>query len=61
MAAQTMNKALGAEFKLGWKKLEPGEDQKVLNYAEDYKAFLDAGKTERLCAENAVKLAKEAG
>ena len=24
MAAQTMNKALGAEFKLGWKKLEPG-------------------------------------
>ncbi|MGN0194748.1 MAG: aminopeptidase [Pseudoramibacter sp.] len=61
MAAQSITKALGSQFKLGWKKLGPGEDQKVLDYGEKYKAFLNASKTERLCAENAVEMAKKAG
>lgn len=30
-------------------------------YCTDYKAFLDAGKTERLCAAEAIRLAKEKG
>ena len=30
-------------------------------YCEEYKAFLDIGKTERLCAAEAVHLAEQAG
>ena len=35
--------------------------QKAHDFAEGYKKFLDAGKTERLCAAETVRLAEQAG
>ena len=32
-----------------------------MNFAEDYKDFITKGKTERLCVEESVRLAKEKG
>ena len=38
------------------------EDYAAMNaYCEEYKAFLDIGKTERLCTTEAIRLAEQAG
>lgn len=37
------------------------EKQAMLALADDYRAFLDAGKTERECTEEAIRLAKSSG
>ena len=42
-----------------WNKYESHED--IMNFAEDYKDFITKGKTERLCVEESVRLAKEKG
>ena len=47
--------------KNAWEHLSDGERAKVMEFAEKYKAYLDAGKTERECVTEAVRLAKEAG
>ena len=47
--------------KNAWEHLAEGERAKVMTFAEKYKAYLDAGKTERECVTEAVRLAKEAG
>ena len=47
--------------KNAWEHLAEGERAKVMAFAEKYKAYLDAGKTERECVTEAVRLAKEAG
>ena len=47
--------------KNAWEHLAEGERAQVMAFAEKYKAYLDAGKTERECVTEAVRLAKEAG
>ena len=43
-----------------WKD-SPGQIEKASKYCEGYKAFLNAGKTERECVKAAVKMLKKAG
>ena len=47
--------------KNAWKALAEGEMAKLEAFAEKYKAYLDAGKTERECVTESVRQAKEAG
>ncbi len=47
--------------KNAWEYLAEGERDQVMAFAEKYKAYLDAGKTERECVTEAVRLAKAAG
>ncbi len=47
--------------KNAWEHLAEGERDQVMAFAEKYKAYLDAGKTERECVTEAVHLAKAAG
>lgn len=42
-------------------KDSPGQIEKASKYCEGYKAFLNAGKTERECVKAAVKMLKKAG
>ena len=44
-----------------WTGLSPAETDAVFAYGERYKAFLDAAKTERECAAEVLRLAREAG
>ena len=44
-----------------WKTYTEAERAELQAIAEDYKAFLSAGKTERLCVKNAIVLAEEKG
>ena len=53
--------ALCYKPKNGYDRLSP-EDEKAMDvYCEDYKKFLDAGKTERECVSEAVRLAQAKG
>ena len=45
----------------GFDRLDGAERGALEAYCADYKAFLDAGKTERLCAAEVIRLAEEAG
>ncbi len=47
--------------KNAWKALKEGEMAQLEAFAQKYKAYLDAGKTERECVTESVRLAKEAG
>ena len=47
--------------KNGWKALKEGEMAQLEAFAEKYKAYLDAGKTERECVTESVRQAKAAG
>ena len=47
--------------KNGYDRLSGEEEKKMNAYCEDYKAFLDRGKTERLCVEYCVELAERRG
>ena len=47
--------------KNGFDRIDAAELAAVNAYCKDYMAFLDAGKTERLCAVEAVHLAEQAG
>ena len=47
--------------KNAWKALGEGEMARLEAFAEDYKRYLDAGKTERECVTESVRLAKEKG
>ncbi len=46
---------------IAWKKYDDEEMKKVYAFAEDYKKFLSAGKTERECTLSSIELAKQAG
>ena len=45
----------------GFDRLDAAERDTMESYCADYKAFLDTGKTERLCAAEVIRLAEEAG
>ena len=47
--------------KNGYDRFNSAEQAAMDAYCESYKAFLDAGKTERLCAAEAIRLAEEHG
>ena len=47
--------------KNAWKALAEGEKAQLDAFAEKYKAYLDAGKTERECVAESVRQAKAAG
>ena len=47
--------------KNGYDRFDSAEQAAMDEYCEGYKAFLDAGKTERLCAAEVLRLAEEKG
>ena len=47
--------------KNGYERLSAEEEQAMHAYCEDYKDFLDHGKTERLCVEHCIELASARG
>ena len=46
---------------IAWKKYEETGTEAIDRFSEDYKHFLDGGKTERECVDEAEELAKKAG
>jgi aspartyl aminopeptidase len=53
--------SLSFEFKNGWGEIKEEEKKEVYALSETYKNFLDQGKTERECAEEIIKQAKNNG
>ncbi|MBZ4645802.1 MAG: aspartyl aminopeptidase [Clostridia bacterium] len=49
------------EVKNGWEAVSANENKTILDFSEEYKKFLDKGKTERECIQEAVRLAREKG
>ena len=47
--------------KNGYDRLSAADEAAMDAYCEDYKKFLDNGKTERLCVDYCIKLAEERG
>ena len=60
-AAELRREALSWKQKNGWDCLADGEEAALNSYCEDYKKFLDAGKTERECVDYTVYLAQANG
>lgn len=56
-----LKKQLTSSRKNGFDKLTADDRAAMEHYCEGYKAFLDTGKTERLCAAETVRLAEEQG
>ncbi len=59
--AQLRREALTYQQKNGWDRLAEGEEAALNAYCEDYKKYLDAGKTERECVDYTIHLAKANG
>ena len=59
--AQERKQALFREKKNGYDRLADGEREAVETYCVGYKAFLDAGKIERECVAETLRLAQEKG
>ncbi len=60
-AGQLRREALLYSPKNGYDRLSMQDEIAMHTYCENYKRFLDAGKTERECVQAAVELAKEKG
>ena len=60
-AAQLRREALSYKQKNGWDCLAEGEEAALNAYCEDYKKYLDAGKTERECVDYTIRLAEANG
>lgn len=58
---EQLRKTLVYNRKNGYDRLVPGEYEAIEAYCTGYKQFLDAGKTERECVEQAVALVEKAG
>lgn len=56
-----LQKLLTKEFVSAWDKLKDNEMDEVFNFSEDYKAFMDSGKTERECVKEIIIRAKAEG
>lgn len=59
--AKKLQKKLLSQKKNAYLKLDDEKVEKIFDFSEDYKKFLDKGKTERECVTEAVKLAVENG
>ncbi len=60
-ALEQKKKELFRPKKNGYDRLAEGEDQRITEYCEGYKTFLDEGKTERECVDYAIRLAEANG
>lgn len=49
------------EEKSGWETIDKTQKDEIFNFCEEYKSFIDASKTERLAAKNAIKIAEKNG
>ncbi len=49
------------EFKSSWEGLSDNDKKTVFDLSEEYKTFLDKGKTERECAQEIIEIAEEKG
>ena len=58
---QQLREALQYKRKNGYDCLREGDLERMETYCEGYKAYLDAGKTERECVERTVAMAEAAG
>lgn len=56
-----LRKALLSDKKNGYDVVKPTNEKAMESYCKEYKAFLDAGKTERECAAELIRMAQEAG
>ncbi len=56
-----MLEKLTKKFNNAWELLKDDEQVKVFEFGEEYKTFMDNGKTERECTDEIIKYAKEAG
>ena len=61
MDVKELKKALLMENKNGYSKLTETDRKAMNEYCEGYKAYLDAGKTERECVTEAIRLAEAQG
>lgn len=59
--AKELREKLLADKKHGYDRFDPKEEGAMEAYCTDYRAFLDAGKTERECARELTRLAEAAG
>ncbi|GAH77400.1 unnamed protein product, partial [marine sediment metagenome] len=60
-AKKTDTEKLFHEFQNAWVELSDNDRESIFKMAEEYKKFLDAGKTERECVSEIVTMAKENG
>ena len=58
---KALKEQLFSRHRNGFDRLDAAERDTMESYCADYKAFLDTGKTERLCAAEVIRLAEEAG
>ena len=56
-----LKEALFYDPENGYDRLSPQEEKEMFAYCEEYKAFLDHGKTERLCVKYCIQLAQAQG
>ena len=55
------NEKLSVKYDFVWDVINDAQKAEIMAMGEDYKAFMDASKTERVCADEIVRRAKEAG
>ena len=60
-AYKELKKKLLSSKKNGYDLVSTGDLKAMEDYCKGYMAFLDAGKTERLCAAETIRLAEEKG
>ena len=56
-----LKEALFYDPENGYDRLSPEEEKEMFAYCEEYKTFLDHGKTERLCVKYCIQLARAQG
>ena len=61
MEAKDWKEKLLYQPKNGWEHTDAAQEAAMEDYCRDYKAFLDAGKTERLCVREGIRLAEASG
>ena len=45
----------------GWKNIDNNQKKVIFNFSEEYKSFLDSGKTERKVIQNSIKIVEKEG
>lgn len=59
--SKDLERRLIKKWESGWNQINQAEKDKVFNFSDKYKEFLDRGKTERESVKTIIKLAKERG
>lgn len=61
MTGKELQSQLTKKFHNAWEQLKDGELDQVFEFGEEYKKFMDLGKTERECVDEIIKRAKISG